>query len=123
MVMEMAIESSRGPKRREQQWRFWFERWFLDLMHEFEETTAHRHGHTHDNALTHTADVISGATNRRLEQMIRRLLERRQHQHTRLHLGYSKSSDAHDFPNVNEVMVMATVEWPRWRLGWGWGWE
>ena len=65
------------------------------------EKDAHRgtgHGSrvAHDDALRDTRDAVRLAERRRVEQVVRRLLERREHEHAVLHLRDTKARDAED---------------------------
>ena len=52
---------------------------------------------THDDALGNTRDAIRLSERRRIEQMVRGLLEGRKHQHAVLHLCYTEPSNAQYF--------------------------
>lgn len=51
----------------------------------------------HDNTLRYASNAIRFTIRRRIEQMIGRLLEGRQHEHAVLHFGYAKTGDAQNF--------------------------
>ena len=60
---------------------------------QLEHAGSHRHGDTHDDALAHAVDGIRPSVQRRVEQVVRGLLERRQHQHAVLHLRHAEPGD------------------------------
>lgn len=56
----------------------------------------HRCGIAHDDALRHARNGISFAQRPRIEQMVRRLFKRREHEHAILHLRDTEPRDAQD---------------------------
>ena len=63
-------------------------------MLDLEETSAHRHGDTHDDGLTHTCDVIHSAVQSSIKEVIGGLLKGCKHEYRVLHLGNAKSGDS-----------------------------
>lgn len=62
-----------------------------ELGDEFENEKAHE-----NDALGDTLDGIATSVERSVEEVVRRLLERGQHEHRILHLGDSETSDTED---------------------------
>ena len=50
----------------------------------------------HDDALRDAKDLVCLPESRRIEQMVRRLLKRREHQHAVLHLRNTETRDTQD---------------------------
>eukprot|EP00982_Pelagococcus_subviridis_P004232 29101-Pelagococcus_subviridis.AAC.6 len=61
---------------------------------QLEHPGADRHRNAHDDALAHAVDSVHAAAQRGVEQMVRGLLERREHQDAVLHLRHAESRDA-----------------------------